>query len=67
MNTKKAELPYLPIHSNQYTGWRKHEIHSRAFRTWQYEITADVYSHISKKIEQDTMDKFEEHMKNILE
>jgi integrase len=31
------------------------------------QITADVYSHISKKIEQDTMDKFEEHMKNVLE
>nr|WP_260399794.1 hypothetical protein [Peribacillus simplex] len=31
------------------------------------QITADVYSHISKKIENDTMDKFEEHIKNVLE
>ncbi|WP_260399013.1 hypothetical protein [Peribacillus simplex] len=32
------------------------------------QITADVYSHISKKIEHDTtMDKFEEHMKNVLD
>lgn len=27
------------------------------------QITADVYSQISKKIENDTMDKFEEYMK----
>lgn len=31
------------------------------------QITADVYSHISKKIETDRMEKFEEYMKNVLE
>lgn len=31
------------------------------------QITSDVYSHISKKIEKDRMNKFEEHMKNVLE
>ncbi|MGE8080940.1 hypothetical protein [Peribacillus loiseleuriae] len=31
------------------------------------QITADVYSHISKKIEKNRMNKFEEYMKNALE
>ncbi|WP_281352236.1 hypothetical protein [Cytobacillus depressus] len=31
------------------------------------QTTAIVYSHISKKIEIDRMDKFEEYMKNVLE
>ncbi|MFJ7748275.1 hypothetical protein [Peribacillus sp. NPDC097295] len=31
------------------------------------QITSDVYSHISKKLEKDAMNKFEEHMKNVLE
>lgn len=31
------------------------------------QITADVYSHISKKIEQDRMNKYEEYMKDVLE
>jgi hypothetical protein len=30
------------------------------------QITADVYAHISKKIETATMDKFEGYTKNIL-
>ena len=30
------------------------------------QITSDVYSHISKKIEMANMDKFEEYTKNIL-
>ncbi|WP_435798801.1 hypothetical protein [Peribacillus asahii] len=30
------------------------------------QITSDVYSHISKTIEKDRMDKYEEYMKNIL-
>ncbi|WP_269719699.1 MULTISPECIES: hypothetical protein [Bacillus] len=30
------------------------------------QITADVYSHISKKIEADTMAKFENYTKDIL-
>ncbi|MDQ0860026.1 integrase [Bacillus sp. V2I10] len=30
------------------------------------QITSDVYAHISKKIEKDTMGKYEEYMKNVL-
>jgi hypothetical protein len=31
------------------------------------QIISDVYSHISKKSDIDVMNKFEEHMKNVLE
>ncbi|WP_242143486.1 hypothetical protein [Bacillus cereus group sp. BfR-BA-01430] len=31
------------------------------------QITSDVYSHISKKLDQEAMNKFEEHMQNVLE
>jgi integrase len=31
------------------------------------QITADVYSHINKKIETERMSKFEEYLKNVLE
>ena len=30
------------------------------------QVTADVYSHISKKLDKDTMEKYEEYMKNVL-
>lgn len=30
-------------------------------------IICDVYSHISKKIKKERMNKFEEHRKNVLE
>jgi integrase len=30
------------------------------------QITSDVYAHISKKIEKDTMSKYEEYINNIL-
>lgn len=30
-------------------------------------ITSDVYSHISKKIEEISMEKYEAHMRSILE
>ncbi|WP_431607412.1 tyrosine-type recombinase/integrase [Peribacillus frigoritolerans] len=64
----------MPIHSTRHT----HPVlHLEAGVSIKYiqerlghgsmQITADVYSHISKKIEHDTMDKFEEHMKNVLE
>lgn len=29
------------------------------------QVTSDVYAHISKKIETDTMGKYEEYMKNV--
>lgn len=31
------------------------------------QITSDVYAHVSKKLEATNMDKFENHLKNILE
>ena len=71
---KKAELPPLPIHSTRHThavlqleaGASMKYIQERLGHG-SMQITADVYSHISKKIEHDTMDKFEEYMKNVLE
>jgi integrase len=71
---KKANLPQLPIHSLRHT----HAVlQLEAGADMKYlqerlghgsmQITADVYSHISKKIEIDRMDKFEEHMKSVLE
>ncbi|EOO73387.1 site-specific integrase [Bacillus cereus] len=71
---KKADLPSLPIHSLRHT----HAVlQLEAGASMKYlqerlghgsmQITADVYSHISKKLDQDAMTKFEEHMRNILE
>ncbi|WP_420841246.1 tyrosine-type recombinase/integrase [Evansella clarkii] len=31
-----------------------------------YQTTADIYSDISKKIEQDTLGKYEDHMNDVL-
>uniref|UniRef100_UPI00398AB36E tyrosine-type recombinase/integrase n=1 Tax=Peribacillus castrilensis TaxID=2897690 RepID=UPI00398AB36E len=71
---KKAELPSLPIHSTRHThavlqleaGASMKYIQERLGHG-SMQITAYVYSHISKKNEHDTMGKFEEHMKNVLE
>lgn len=71
---KKCGLPSLPIHSTRHT----HAVlQLEAGADMKYlqerlghgsmQITADVYSHISKKIDKDRMDKFEEHMRNVLE
>ncbi|WP_252282405.1 tyrosine-type recombinase/integrase [Peribacillus asahii] len=70
---KKCGLPSLPIHSLRHT----HAVlllEARADMKYVQErlghssiqITSDVYSHISKTIEMDRMDKYEEYMKNIL-
>jgi len=70
---KKAGLPNLPIHSTRHT----HAVlQLEAGASMKYlqerlghgsmQITADVYSHISKKIEKDSIDKFEEYMKDVL-
>ena len=71
---KKDELPNLPIHSLRHThavlqleaGADMKYIQERLGHG-SIQITVDVYSHISKKIEVDRMGKFEEHMKNVLE
>ncbi|WP_378210064.1 site-specific integrase [Anoxybacteroides rupiense] len=69
---KRCGLPNLPIHSLRHThavlllesGADMKYIQERLGHG-SIEITADVYSHISKKIEKDTMAKFEDHMKKI--
>jgi integrase len=71
---KKAEIPSLPIHSLRHThavlqleaGADLKYVQERLGHG-SIQITADVYSHISKKIEKERSDKFEEHMKKILE
>ncbi|USK46310.1 tyrosine-type recombinase/integrase [Cytobacillus oceanisediminis] len=71
---KKADLPSLPIHSLRHT---HAVVQLEAGADMKYvqerlghgsiQVTSDVYAHISKKIEKDTMDKYESYMKNILE
>ncbi|MGE6376569.1 tyrosine-type recombinase/integrase [Peribacillus muralis] len=71
---KNADLPPLPIHSLRHT---HAVVQLEAGADMKYvqerlghgsiQVTSDVYAHISKKIEKDTMDKYETYMKNILE
>jgi integrase len=71
---KNCGLPSLPIHSTRHThavlllesGADMKYVQERLGHG-SIQITADVYSHISKKIEKDRMDKFENYMKNVLE
>lgn len=71
---KRANLPALPIHSLRHT----HVVlQLEAGASMKYlqerlghgsmQITSDVYSHISKKLDKEAMNKFEEHMRNVLE
>lgn len=70
----RADLPQIPIHSLRHThavllleaGADMKYIQERLGHG-SVQITSDVYAHISKKIERDTMGKFEEHMKNVLQ
>lgn len=70
---KKANLPSLPIHSLRHT----HAVlQLEAGADMKYlqerlghgsmQITADVYSHISKKIETTTMNQYENYTKDLL-
>lgn len=71
---KKSGLPSLPIHSTRHThavlqleaGADMKYVQERLGHG-SMQITSDIYSHISKKIEKDTMNKFEEYMKNVIE
>jgi len=71
---KRCELPSLPIHSLRHThavllleaGADMKYIQERLGHG-RIQITSDVYSYISKKIEENTMSKFEDYMKNVLE
>lgn len=69
---KKAGLPTLSIHSLRHTHAvlmleSKVEMKyiQEALGHNSIQITSDVYSHVSKKIENDAIQKFEEHTKNI--
>ncbi|WP_459499990.1 tyrosine-type recombinase/integrase [Bacillus sp. C1] len=71
---KKANIPPLPIHSLRHThavlqleaGVSMKYLQERLGHG-SMQITSDVYSHISKKLDQEAMNKFEEHMQNVLE
>ena len=70
---KRAELPNVSIHALRHThavllleaGAPMKYIQERLGHG-SMRITADVYSHISKKLEEKTMDKFEEYTKGLL-
>lgn len=70
---KQAGLKQLPIHSLRHThavllleaGAEMKYVQERLGHG-SIQITSDVYAHISKKIEKDTMDKYESYMDNIL-
>jgi integrase len=70
---KRADLPKVPIHSLRHThavllleaGADMKYVQERLGHG-SIQITSDVYAHISKKIEKDTMDKYEEYIKHIL-
>ncbi|WP_082063061.1 tyrosine-type recombinase/integrase [Paenibacillus sp. IHBB 10380] len=71
---KRASIPSLPIHSLGHTsadmllesGANMEYVQERLGHG-SIQITSDVYAHISKKIEETNMNKFEEHLKNVLE
>lgn len=70
---KKAEIPDIPIHALRHThavlllesGASMKYVQERLGHG-SMQITADVYSHISKKIEADSMSKFEDYTKDLL-
>lgn len=69
----QADLKQLPIHSLRHThavllleaGADMKYVQERLGHG-SIQITSDVYAHISKKIEKDTMDKYESYMDEIL-
>lgn len=71
---KRCGLSSLPIHSLRHThavlqieaGVEMKVIQERLGHG-SMQITSDVYAHISKKIETESMNKYEEYMKNVLE
>lgn len=70
---KRAELPDMPIHALRHThavlllesGAPMKYVQERLGHG-SMQITADVYSHISKKIDQNAMNKFENYTKDLL-
>ncbi|SEH77688.1 Site-specific recombinase XerD [Halobacillus karajensis] len=69
---KRCDLPPLPIHSLRHThavllleaGNDMKYIQERLGHG-SMQITSDVYSHISKRIEQQSIERFEEHMNKL--
>ncbi|WP_261133031.1 site-specific integrase [Bacillus sp. Marseille-Q3570] len=69
---KRADLPLVPIHSLRHThavllleaGADMKYVQERLGHG-SVQITSDVYAHISKRIEKDTLGKYEEYMKNV--
>lgn len=70
---KRASLPQIPIHALRdshavlliESGASLEYVQKRLGHK-NYQITVDKYSHISKKNEKDTMERFEHHMDDIL-
>lgn len=69
---KKVDLPQLSIHSLRHThavlmleSKAEMKYIQEALGHSSMQITSDVYSHVSKKIESDAINKFEEHTKTI--
>ncbi|WP_277674116.1 site-specific integrase, partial [Piscibacillus halophilus] len=70
---KQANLPSLPIHSLRHThavllleaGADMKYIQERLGHG-SYQITADVYSHISKRLDEKEMNKYEEYINQIM-
>ncbi|MFH7833933.1 tyrosine-type recombinase/integrase [Bacillus luti] len=71
---KKAELPYLEIHGLRHThavlllesGANLKYIQERLGHK-SIEMTSNIYSHISDKINKDSISEFEKYMSNVLE
>lgn len=70
---KRAGLSQIPIHALRDShavllleAGASLEYVQRRLGHKSYQTTADIYSHISKKIEKDTLDKYESHMDSIL-
>lgn len=70
---KHAEMPVFPIHSTRHThavlcleaGMSMKEVQVRLGHGSE-RITSDIYAHVSNKMEQAAMEKYEEHVKDIL-
>lgn len=70
---RRAELPQIPIHALRDThavllleAGATIEYVQKRLGHKNYQVTVDTYSHISKKIEENSLSKFENHMNNVL-
>ncbi|MGJ9381502.1 tyrosine-type recombinase/integrase [Salipaludibacillus sp. CF4.18] len=70
---KRANLPQIPIHALRDShavllleAGASLEYVQRRLGHRDYSTTANIYSHVSKKIERDTLEKYEDHMDDIL-